>query len=116
MDERPKVIRDGKVAILYSPGYGAGWYSWIGIKECLTDPTIVALVEEKNTATTEAGRHLAIINEIERLAESKWPNHYYDGARDLKIYWLEADTVFRIEEYDGSERVVTGDNCEWIIP
>jgi hypothetical protein len=23
-----KVIRDGKVAVLYSPGYGAGWYSW----------------------------------------------------------------------------------------
>ena len=23
-----KVIRDGKVAVLYSPGYGAGWYTW----------------------------------------------------------------------------------------
>ena len=23
-----KCIRDGKVAILYSPGYGAGWSTW----------------------------------------------------------------------------------------
>lgn len=23
-----KVIRDGKVAVLYSPGYGAGWTTW----------------------------------------------------------------------------------------
>lgn len=23
-----KVIRDGMVAVIYSPGYGAGWSSW----------------------------------------------------------------------------------------
>ena len=23
-----KVIRNGQVAVLYSPGFGAGWYSW----------------------------------------------------------------------------------------
>jgi hypothetical protein len=32
-----KVIRDGKVAVLYSPGYGAGWFSWHGIEELLYD-------------------------------------------------------------------------------
>jgi hypothetical protein len=28
MKKIKKVIRDGKVAVLISDGYGAGWYSW----------------------------------------------------------------------------------------
>ncbi len=23
-----KLSQDGKVAVLYSPGFGAGWYTW----------------------------------------------------------------------------------------
>ncbi len=41
-----KVIRDGKVAILYSPGFGAGWYSWnTDHKELIFHPKLVELVE-----------------------------------------------------------------------
>ena len=39
-----KVIRDGKVAVLYSPGYGAGWFSWHGIEELLYDPVVVGMI------------------------------------------------------------------------
>jgi len=51
-----KIIRDGKVAVLYSPGYGAGWYSWnTDCKECVFNPEIVKLVEaeEKEKITEE---------------------------------------------------------------
>ena len=41
-----KVIRDGKVAVLYSPGYGAGWYSWHDIEDLLYDPAVVEMVEK----------------------------------------------------------------------
>jgi hypothetical protein len=40
-----KVVRDGKVAVIYSPHYGAGWYSWHGIPELLFDPAVVAMIE-----------------------------------------------------------------------
>jgi hypothetical protein len=46
-----KVIRDGKVAVLYSPGYGAGWYSWHDNEELLYDPVIVDMVESKKHYT-----------------------------------------------------------------
>jgi hypothetical protein len=46
MENLKKVIRDGKVAVLYSPGFGAGWYSWnSSVPQCLFSPEIVAMVE-----------------------------------------------------------------------
>lgn len=54
MEEIKKVIRDGKVAILYSPGYGAGWYSWnSGVRQCLFSPEIVAALEKGEAITDE---------------------------------------------------------------
>lgn len=43
-----KLVRDGKVAILYSKGYGAGWYSWHGIKELIFHPKLIEMVELGN--------------------------------------------------------------------
>lgn len=41
-----KVIRNGEVAVIYSPGYGAGWYSWNeGYPELLFHPKIVEMIE-----------------------------------------------------------------------
>ena len=31
-----KLTKDGKVAVLYSPDFGAGWYSWHAIEELLS--------------------------------------------------------------------------------
>ena len=43
-----KVIRNGLVAVLYSPGYGAGWFSWNpGHQELLFHPKLVEMVEQK---------------------------------------------------------------------
>lgn len=49
-----KVIRDGKVAVIYSPGYGSGWSTWSGaskeiIERMIFDPELVALVEKMNS-------------------------------------------------------------------
>lgn len=42
-----KVIRNGKVAILISPGFGAGWYSWnTDHKELLFHSKLVEMVEQ----------------------------------------------------------------------
>lgn len=39
-----KLIRDGKVAVLYSPGFGAGWYSWHNEQKLVFDKDIVEAV------------------------------------------------------------------------
>lgn len=44
-----KVIRDGKVAVVYSPGFGDGWYTWnMDCPELLFDPIIVQCVENND--------------------------------------------------------------------
>jgi hypothetical protein len=89
-----KIIRDGKVAVLYSPGYGAGWYSWnTNVKECIFHPTIVILVESNQTEKIT----------VELCRELFGENFYSGGAKDLTIKWLPEGTHYTIEEYDGSE-------------
>lgn len=93
-----KVIRDGKVAVAYSPGYGAGWSTWHGYTELIFHPVIIEAIE--------AG----IQNEItpdwieEKLG---FANAYCGGAEDLEIEWFPIGTKFAIKDYDGSEYFIT---------
>jgi hypothetical protein len=100
-----KVILDGKVAVLYSPGYGAGWYSWHDIEELLFDPVIVDMVERSVIST-----------EIIAYCEQKYPSftHCYAGAEDLRIEWVPIGREFRIDEYDGSECIEYKDELVWL--
>lgn len=96
-----KVVRDGKVAVLYSPGFGAGWYSWHHRPELVFHPRLIELVEQ--------GRKREIDDELvaELLGiENDWEIPYIGGTDDLKITWLDEGTVFRIDEYDGAESIV----------
>lgn len=94
-----KVIRNGKVAVLVSGGFGAGWYSWNqNHKELLFHPKLVALVE--------AGKQ-SEITEDWCLKELGISDIYCGGAGDLDIEWLYEGTAFQIEEYDGSESIRT---------
>ena len=101
-----KVIRNGKVAVLVSGGFGAGWYSWNSShKELLFHPKLVALVE--------AGKQ-SEINEEWLEKELGLSNIYCGGTRDLDIHWLDEGTAFEIEEYDGSESLRTLDDLTLI--
>ena len=97
-----KVIRDGKVAILVSPGYGAGWYSWnTDHKEILFHPKLVEMVEQGRSKEIDddwVEEHLGI------------KHIYCGGADDLQIHWLPEGTQFLIDEYDGVESISTHDN------
>ena len=107
-----KVIEDGQVAVLYSPGWGAGWYTWNNKKELLFDPTLVELVKLKNSSSKEDVSN--IVKRIEDRAYEIEPDGYFGGALDLDIYWLEEDTQFFIDEYDGSESITTRENTKWL--
>jgi hypothetical protein len=102
MKEMKKVIRDGMVAVLYSPGFGAGWYTWNHeFPEMIFDPDIVALVEPFGDDEVDEETRL----EIEKMASEKWPGCYAGGADDLTVMWMPEGAQFEIEEYDGSETV-----------
>jgi len=90
-----KVIRDGKVAVLYSPGYGAGWYTWNqDHPECLFDPKTVEWVEGG-----KVGPCPFVLGMDEHFC--------YLGEDTLAITWLPEGTAFEVEEYAGFETIKT---------
>lgn len=100
-----EIIRDGKVAILYSPRHGAGWYSWHGVPELLRDPEVVHLVECRSKAPEEE-RLYYTEKIIDYCKVTYGDDHkYYGGADDLEIEWIELGDKFRITEYDGAETI-----------
>lgn len=105
MAEYEKVERGGKVAVLYSPGFGAGWYSWNADHEgLLFDAEIVAAVEAGDKAKAAA------------IATHKYGEDVYvGGADDLKIEWLPKGECFVIEEYDGSESIQRKGSTDWKV-
>lgn len=99
-----KYIKDGKVAVLYSPGYGAGWYTWnTEHKGIAFDREIVEAVLSGNT------------NEAARIAESKYRGAYTGGSSKLKVYWIDEGSAFRIDEYDGHERIEPMGEIDFLI-
>lgn len=102
-----KVVRDGKVAIVLSAGYGAGWGSWnYGVHEVIMfHPKIVQMVED--------GREMDITEEW--LEKELGLEGVYTGGREgLYIEWVPEGTKFRIDEYDGAERIITIDDLDMV--
>lgn len=99
-----RVVENNKVAVLYSPGFGAGWFSWHGVEDLIFDPMVVELVRNNRK------------DEIEVYVANKYgADIYCGGSEQLQISWIPIGDRFRIEEYDGSESVVTESEYVWLI-
>lgn len=101
-----RVVRDGKVAVLYHPTHGAGWYTWHGILELVYDPVVVAMVETGQ----DPSKIYAYCNK-----QHTDTYHYFGGADGLSIEWLPEGTEFRIEEYDGAETIRLKQDYNWLM-
>jgi hypothetical protein len=102
-----KVVRDGKVAVLVSPGFGAGWYTWNreeNSEVMLFDPEVVAWVEGGKVGPAPS------------MEEKYGWEYFYDGgAGDLVVRWVPVGAKFRIDEYDGAESLVLESEEKWVI-
>jgi hypothetical protein len=99
-----KLNQDGKVAVLYSPGFGAGWSTWNQeVPEIIFDPAIVKLVEKNQW------------EELATYVSLKYPGLYTGGMKDLTVVWIPEGSLFKINEYDGSETIELKENDDWII-
>lgn len=98
-----KVVRDGYVAVLYSPGYGGGWSTEDLPPETAFHPKLVELVEEN--------RRDEITGE---LCEALFGhNCRYGDSESLEICWVPQGMDFYIENYDGFEKVVSSGDDNW---
>lgn len=122
-----KVIRDGKVAVLYSPGFGSGFYSWNVIRpraeEAVFDPNLVELVElrehlelfvnkyRENKQTNSISTTISDVeSEIVNYCKDAYPEFYGGGLEQLEVAWLPIGCKFSIGEYDGHEYIITEDD------
>ncbi|EFX73610.1 hypothetical protein DAPPUDRAFT_227100, partial [Daphnia pulex] len=88
----PRVIRDGKVAVIYQPNIGIGWYSVHKIEALLFAPEIVFMIEQK-----ESGSKVH-----EYCCSMKYGSAVMAiMCHGLSINWVPVSEEFRIHEYDG---------------
>jgi len=97
-----KVIREGKVGVLISTGFGAGFSTWGYPEEAIFNPTLIELVENEKW------------QEAIDYCESTWEDGYSGGVQDLVVVWVPEGTKFQITEYDGSESIEFLDDINWI--
>ncbi len=82
-----KIIRDGKVAVAVSYGYGAGWSTW----------------NDVNPMDAEFNQLFLDGKLIEVCELAKQRDIYTGGIEDIEIVWVSEGERFEITEYDGSE-------------
>lgn len=107
-----KIVKDNKVAVLISTGYGAGWSTWFTYfdkndnlsKQAIFDPELVQVVLNKPQDPYQIELD-AWLKKLEELCQRKYPDQYTRGVGDLEVHWLPIGTQFRINEYDGYERI-----------
>ena len=106
-----KVIRDGKVAVLYSPGYGAGWS-----RQCWDEKDREILVfHPLLVEMVESGRESLITDEWMKEHFGEELGYIYcGGAEQLEIEWLPVGTRFVIDEYDGFETIHVLDDIKFM--
>ena len=101
-----KCIRKDLVGVIYSPGFGAGWYSWNSYKygiDIIFDKDLVEAIDAKNIKLTI------------KIAEEKYPEAYTGGLDNARIAWLPKGTKFIIREYDGSESIQIVEHIEFFV-
>lgn len=113
-----KYVKDGKVAVLVSAGYGAGWSTWNWTRlGMLFDPVIVELVLERTQLEKQEAEEAAIDainNKIYDYAKAKYPDADLSAVYGLDVEWVEQGVEFRIHEYDGSESIHFHSGEIWI--
>lgn len=95
--EVDRYIAGGRVAVIYSPNFGAGWSTWIhqSDRNPVFDPILAYLIHND-----------CLPGEIYNTATFLYPHDYIDGIQDAKLKFVNRGVQFIIKEYDGAESVV----------
>lgn len=99
---RTEYNRDGtsynEVAVIVSHGYGSGFSTWLSIDGI-----------ERNRLLCEPvtfGHEEEFFKRLEAITGRTKEDSVID-FEDLKVHWIPEGSHYRIDEYDGSESLVT---------
>ena len=93
--------KDGKTAVLVSPGYGAGFSTWNKPEMAVDFDLVEAFL------SGDMNRFECIV--VEKYGE----NMYLGGMENLMVVWVDEGNKFRVDEYDGNERVEILEGADW---
>lgn len=110
---------EGRVAVLYSPGFGAGWSTWGGSDRefmLFAKPLVeLALKGVKPVRANTLEEIDALYPKVRAVFEGAGLDcPYLGGWRDIQVAWLEPGTQFQVEEYDGAESLRVSSQQQWI--
>lgn len=112
MSTNPTLLRK----IIYSPGYGAGWTSWMEIDQAriaIDWPPLVTAIENHEEITEQ---HPAVLSLKEEMRNKLGPDNdyfYCGGLRNAAV--LVVSGPVQITEYDGNESVISLENMDdWL--
>jgi len=98
-----KLIKDGYLCVLYSPGWGSGWWTDHRLDELLFDPTLVEMVLRK-----------AEVSEMEEYCITAYGQDLYLGALDsLDVAKVPVREPFTVDVYDGDEFILLQSDVRW---
>jgi len=95
-----KLVKDGKVAVVYSPDFGGGWSTWHDV-----DP-MDSRMAEAVISGDKAKMKKAF---VEMSGESE----FLPDFEQLRVAWLPVGQEFRINEYDGHESIQLKEDIAW---
>ena len=94
--------------VLISPGYGAGWSTW-NEPGLATDARIIDAFERG--ISREEMKQLCI--DLGYTGGFEGTEPYMGGFEQLQIVEVPAGTIFRVDEYDGSESIEVFSDSDW---
>lgn len=107
MEKVKPYVENGKIGILISPGYGAGWSTW-GDKEVAYDKRVVEYWLDLKRLDFRTSTQSDMMEEF--LENLGYYNTYMGGFNDLVLEFVEVGEFFYIYEYDGYETLVQQKN------
>ena len=103
----PKLIKNGKVAVIVSRGFGIGFSTSMCEKlnqeKSLFDPTLVSLIEQGADSKKLLTAAQLIYGEDESIGD----------VDSLAVVWVPEGTKFLIAEYDGAEFLIFEDDLKF---
>lgn len=99
--------KKGRVGVLVSYGYGAGWSTW----RCKEDSIEFFCMDK---TLVEMKLNDVPHYEVEEYIQSLNYDYYMGGWDDTVVVFLEPNTKFVITEYDGYESLKTYDDFKWL--
>ena len=92
--------KDGKTAVLVSPGFGAGFSTWNSPEMAVDFDLVEAFIKED-------------MERFNYILVEKYEDAYDGGVADLEVQWVDEGKKFRVEEYDGSESLEVFNEQVW---